>query len=85
MADKITFDSSEPPTIGIAQPGITWQEMESYVRVAHNPVLAIPPGEEQYKGVYWDAATATVGTTDDLATELKDALRQFRALLTRPR
>jgi hypothetical protein len=85
MADKITFDSSEPPTIGIAQPGTTWQEVDDYVRVAHNPVLAVPPREDQYRGVYWDPATATVGTTGDLAKELNDALRQFRGFLQEPR
>jgi hypothetical protein len=84
VEDKITFDATEPPNIGVGQHGITWQEVEGYIRVAHNPVLTVPPGEKQYRGVYWDAAMATVKTTDDLGTELSDALRQFRAFLRQP-
>jgi hypothetical protein len=85
MADKITFDSTEPPDIGVAQPGTTSRELEDYIRVAHRPVLALPPGEDQYKGMYWEIATATVKTTDSLGKDRDDALSQFRAFLLQPR
>jgi hypothetical protein len=85
MTDKITFDSTEPPDIGVAQPGMPDQQVEDYIRVAHRPVLVLPPHEEQHKGMYWDAATATVRTTDSLGKDREDALSQFRAFLCQPR
>lgn len=83
MTDKIIFDSAEPPNIGVARPGTTSQEIEDYVRVAHNPVIALPPGDEQYRGVYW--TPPTVSFTDELGTDLEGAMRQFRSFLRQPR
>jgi len=84
MPAKITVDATEPLDVGVAEPGTTWQEIDDYVRIAHNPVLAVPPDATQYRGVYWDPSTAMTGTTGDLGSDLHAALSEFRAILLQP-
>ncbi len=80
MLDGLTYDDSEPPSIGLVPPGATWEDAHNHFKIAHNFLLVEPAGDDGgYAGAYWTGTEMVV--LDDLGTDLDEALDEFRDLL----
>jgi len=53
VLDDLECDDSEPPAIGLVRAGVSWEDVQDHIKIAHNPLLVLPEGSDQYAGVYW--------------------------------
>lgn len=79
MLDDLEYDDSEPPTIGLVRAGVSWEDVQDHVKIAHHPLLVLPEGSAQYAGAYWAGTTMVVA--DDLGPDQEQAICEFRDLL----
>ena len=79
MLDDLVYDDSEPPTIGLVPAGVTWDEVQDHIKIAHSPLLVGPDAAGQFAGAYW-AGTEMV-LVGDLGSDQEQALSDFRDYL----
>jgi hypothetical protein len=79
MLDDLVYDDSEPPTIGLVPAGVTWDEVQDHIKIAHSPLLVGPDAAGQFAGAYWAGTEMVV--VDDLGPEQEQALSDFRDYL----
>ena len=83
MLDGLSYDDSEPPSVGLVPPGTSWEDVHDHIKIAHN-FLLVPPedGDEcagEYAGAYWTGTEMIV--LAELGSDLDEALDEFRDLL----
>ena len=83
MLDGLSYDDSEPPSVGLVPPGTSWEEVNDHIKIAHNFLLVAPEdggaGAGEYAGAYWTGTEMIV--LAELGTDLDEALDEFRDLL----
>ena len=79
MLDDLVYDDSEPPAIGLVPAGVSWDEVQDHIKIAHSPLLVGPAASGQYAGAYWASTRLVVAA--DLGSDQEQALREFRDLL----
>jgi hypothetical protein len=79
MLDDLVYDDSEPPTIGLVPPGVSMDEVQDHIKIAHSPLLVGPGADGQYAGAYW--ASIELVVVGDLGSDQEQALGDFRDLL----
>ena len=83
MLDGLSYDDSEPPSVGLVPPGTSWEDVHDHIKIAHNFLLVAPEdgGEYagEYAGAYWTGTEMIV--LAELGTDLDEALEEFRDLL----
>jgi hypothetical protein len=79
MLDGLSYDDSEPPSIGLVPPGTSWADVRDHIKIAHNFLLVQPSGGGEYAGAYWTGTDMVV--LDELGTDPDEALDEFRELL----
>jgi len=79
MLDGLSYDDSEPPSIGLVPPGTSWDDVRDHIKIAHTFLLVTPEAEGEYAGAYWTGTDMVV--LDELGTDLDEALDEFRDLL----
>jgi hypothetical protein len=75
VLDGLSYDDSEPPSIGLVPPGTSWEDVRDHIKIAHNFLLVLQ-ADGEYAGAYWTGTDMVV--LDELGTELDDALAEFR-------
>lgn len=79
MLDDLAYDDSEPPAIGLVPEGISWDEVQDHIKIAHSPLLVGPETGGQYAGAYWAGTRMVV--VGDLGSDQEQALGEFRDIL----
>jgi hypothetical protein len=79
MLDDLVYDDSEPPTIGLVPAGVTWDEVQDHIKIAHSPLLVGPDSGGQFAGACWAGTEMVV--VDDLGSDQEQALSDFRDYL----
>jgi hypothetical protein len=79
VLDDLECDDSEPPAIGLVRAGVSWEDVQDHIKIAHNPLLVLPEGSDQYAGVYWTGTEMVV--TEDLGSDHEHAIDEFRDYL----
>jgi hypothetical protein len=79
MLDDLAYDDSGPPTIGLVPEGVSWDEVQDHIKIAHSPLLVGPDGSGQYSGAYW--ASTQMVVVGDLGPDQDQALDEFRDFL----
>jgi hypothetical protein len=79
MLDDLVYDDSEPPPIGLVPAGVTWDEVQDHIKIAHSPLLVGPDSGGQFAGAYWAGTEMVV--VDDLGPDQEQALSDFRDYL----
>jgi hypothetical protein len=79
VLEDLDFDDSDSPAIGLVPPGVSWAEVHDHIKIAHNSLLVLPDGSDQYAGAYWTGTEMVV--VDDLGPDQDEAVDEFRALL----
>ncbi len=77
MLGNLTYDDSQPPSIGLVPPGTTWAEVLDHIKIAHDFLLVEAGGE--LAGAYWTGTEMVV--LSDLGTDTDEALDEFREQL----
>lgn len=79
MLDDLEYDDSEAPAIGLVPAGVSWEEVQNHIKIAHNPLL-VPLGDRaEYVGAYW--ADTELVVAEDLGPDQDEALSEFREFL----
>ena len=79
MLDDLEYDDSESPTIGLVPAGVPWEDIQDHIKIAHQPLVALPVAGAEYVGVYWTGtAVAVIG---DLGPDHDQAISEFRVSL----
>jgi hypothetical protein len=80
VLDDLEYDDSESPAIGVVRVGVSWEDVQDHIKIAHNPLLVPPAGDRaQYAGVYWTGTAMVVA--EDLGSDQEQAMSDFRAFL----
>ena len=79
MLDGLSYDDSEPPSVGLVPPGTSWEDVHDHIKIAHNFLLVAPEDDGEYAGAYWTGTEMIV--LDELGADLDEALDEFRDLL----
>jgi hypothetical protein len=79
MFEDLAYDDSEPPTVGLAPQGASWDEVHDHIKIAHSPLLVGPAPDGQYAGAYWAGTEMVV--TGGLGSDQEEALTEFRDIL----
>jgi hypothetical protein len=79
VLDDLAYEDSESPAIGLVQAGVSWEEVEDHIKIAHHPLLVRLQGSGQYVGAYWTGTKLVVA--EDLGPEQDAAIREFREFL----
>jgi hypothetical protein len=79
MLDDLSYDDSEPPTIGLVPAGVSWEEVRDHIKIAHSPLLVGPDPSGQFVGAYWAGTELVVAS--DLGSDQEQALLEFRDFL----
>jgi hypothetical protein len=77
VLDGLEHDDSESPSIGLVPDGVSWEEVQDHLKIAHGPLLVRQDGE--YTGLYWTGTQAVA--VGDLSPDLDQALGEFRDAL----
>ena len=79
MLEDLEFDDVGSPAIGLVPPGVSWQQVHDYIKIAHHHLLIPPADGGDYTGAYWTGTEmALVG---DLGPDEEEALDEFRVFL----
>jgi hypothetical protein len=77
VLDSLSYDDSEPPSVGLVPPGTAWEAVYDHIKIAHDFLLIQPAdGADGYAGAYWTGTEMIV--LDDLGTDTDEALDDFR-------
>jgi hypothetical protein len=79
VLDDLEYDDSEPPAIGLVPAGVSWEDIQDHMKIAHHPLVALPEGSREYAGVYWTGTAMAV--IEDLGPDHDQAIGEFRELL----
>ena len=79
MLDDLEYDDSESPAIGLVPAGVSWEDIQDHIKIAHHPLVALSAGGTQYAGVYWTGTAMAV--IEDLGTDHDQAIGEFREIL----
>jgi hypothetical protein len=79
MLDDLEYDDSESPAIGLVPNGVSWEEVQNHIKIAHNPLLVPRADSAEYVGAYW--ADTRLVVAEDLGSDQDEAVREFRELL----
>lgn len=79
MLDDLEYDDSDSPAIGLVPAGVSWQDVQDHIKIAHNPLLVRREDGSDYVGAYWAGAALAVAA--DLGSDLDQAVREFRDYL----
>jgi hypothetical protein len=79
VLDDLEYDDSESPAIGLVPDGVSWEEVQDHLKIAHNPLLVPRADGAEYVGAYW--AGTRVVVAEDLGSDQDEAVREFRELL----
>ena len=79
MLDDLSYDDSEPPAIGLVPAGVSWDEVQDHIKIAHSPLLVGPEPGAQYAGAY--GASTRMVVVGDLGPDQEQALEEFRDTL----
>lgn len=79
MLEILDVDDSEPPAIGIAPAGVSWDDVADHLKIAHNPLLVGPDDDGEYTGAYWTGTRMEIA--GDLGSDQDEALGEFRDIL----
>ena len=79
MLDGLSYDDSEPPSVGLVPAGTPWDEVYDHIKIAHNFLLVETEPDGEYAGAYWTGSEMIV--LDDLGPDQDEALDEFRELL----
>lgn len=79
MLDGLSYDDSEPPSVGLVPPGTPWGAVYDHIKIAHDFLLVQPEQEAAYHGAYWTGTEMVV--LDGLGTDTDEALDDFREQL----
>jgi hypothetical protein len=79
VLDDLGCDDSDSPTIGLVGAGVSWDEVQDHLKIAHGPLLIEPGDGGEYAGVYW--ADARMVVIPELGTDQQEALDEFRGVL----
>ena len=79
MLEDLEFDDGGPPAIGLVPPGVTWQQVQDHIKIAHHHLLIPPADGGDYTGAYWTGSKMAL--VEDLGPDQDDALDEFRAFL----
>jgi hypothetical protein len=79
VLDDLEYDDSESPTIGLVPVGVRWEDIQDHIKIAHQPLVALPAAGAEYVGAYWTGtAVAVIG---DLGSDQDQAIIEFRMSL----
>ena len=79
MLDGLSYDDSEPPSIGLVPRGTSWDEVHDHIKIAHSFLLVETEPDGEYAGAYWTGTEMVV--LDDLGADQDEAVDEFRELL----
>jgi hypothetical protein len=79
VLDDLGCDDSDSPTIGLVGAGVSWDEVQDHLKIAHGPLLIEPGNGGEYAGAYWAGARMVV--VPELGTDQQEALEEFRDVL----
>ena len=79
MLEDLEFDDAGPPAIGLVPPGVTWQQVQDHIKIAHHHLLIPPADGGDYTGAYWTGTKMAL--VEDLGPDQDEALDEFRAFL----
>ena len=79
VLDGLSYDDSEPPSIGLVPEGTSWEDVRDHIKIAHNFLLVRAEPDGEYAGAYWTGTEMVV--LDDLGPDQDEALDEFRELL----
>ena len=79
MLEGLAYEDSESPAIGLVPPGVSWEEVQDHIKIAHHPLLVPSADGDQYVGAYWAGTSLVVA--GDLGSDQDEAIREFRVLL----
>jgi hypothetical protein len=79
VLDDLEYDDSESPAIGLVPAGVSWEDIQDHIKIAHHPLVALPAGGTQYAGVYWTGTAMAV--IEDLGSDHDQAIGEFREIL----
>lgn len=79
MLDELAYDDSESPAIGLVPAGVSWEEVQNHIKIAHHPLLVPVDDSGEYVGAYWAGTKLVVA--EDLGPDQDQAIREFREFL----
>jgi hypothetical protein len=79
VLDDLVYEDSESPAIGLVPAGVSWEEVQNHIKIAHHPLLVPLEDSSQYVGAYWTGTQLAVA--DDLGSDQDQAIREFREFL----
>jgi hypothetical protein len=79
MLHDLDYDDTGSPAIALVPAGVSWDDVRDHIKIVHGPLLLLPDGSSQYAGAYW--ADSTMVVTEDLGSDLDEAVAEFRAFL----
>jgi hypothetical protein len=79
VLEDLEFDDSGSPAIGLVPPGLSWEQVQDHIKIAHHPLLVPSADGGQYAGAYWTGTEMVV--TEDLGSDQDQAVEEFRAFL----
>ena len=79
MLDDLEFDDSDSPPIGLAPPGVSWEQVYDHIKIAHHSLVVPSADGRQFAGAYWTGTEMVV--IEDLGPDQDQAIEEFRALL----
>ena len=79
VLDGLSYDDSEPPSVGLVPPGTSWGEVLDHIKISHNFLLVETEPDGEYAGAYWTGTEMVV--LDDLGPDQDEALDDFREQL----
>jgi hypothetical protein len=83
LQPKIITNADEPLAIDVLVESLTWNEINSYVRISQRFLLVeVPDSGGQYRGFY--RAGNGIDHTPDLGTDQTAAIKAFRDHLRQP-
>jgi hypothetical protein len=80
VLDGLTYDDSEPPSVGVVPPGTPWDAVYDHIKIAHDFLLVQAEADAGWAGAYWTGTEMVV--LDDLGTDTDEALDEFREQLS---
>jgi hypothetical protein len=79
VLDDLGSDDSDSPAIGLVPAGISWDEVQDHLKIAHSPLLVDPGDGGEYAGAYW--ADTHMVVVQELGTDQDEAIEEFRQVL----
>jgi hypothetical protein len=79
VLEDLEFDDAGSPAIGLVPPGVSWQQVQDHIKIAHHHLLIPPADGGDYTGAYWTGTEMAL--VEDLGPDEEEAVDEFRAFL----